>query len=114
MKMTNQNQSQEISDGKIFIASDDPDFLEVVLTEVQLTAAAGHPLTKEDLRRIELTIRFVWGGQPVYCRQSKTAGRDRTIKLVRQDVARGVSRRSIAQTYNISLRQISRYLEGTK
>jgi hypothetical protein len=60
MKMTNQNQRQEISDEKIFIASDDPDFLEVVLTEVQVTAAAGHPLTREDLRRIELNIRFIW------------------------------------------------------
>ena len=109
MKMTNQNQSQEISDETPRRAPK-PDCLSVAMSEVKAAYDAGYPLTGDDLLRIERSVRARLGGAPDYCRQSKTAERDRTIKLVCKDYDRGISKRSIAEIYNISLRTVERYL----
>ena len=111
MKMTKQNQSQAISDETHRRKPTEPDSISVAMAEVKAAWDSGRPLTDDVLLSIERSVRAQLGGAPDYCRQRKTAERDRTKKLVRQDYARGVSRRSIAQTYNISLKTVGRYLE---
>ena len=93
----------------LFIDENPTDVVHAVLSLVQTALLNGRELNDSALLEIEGTIRKNYGNVSTYC-AGKTPAKTLS-KLVRADLARGVSRRSIAQTYSISESTVRRYAE---
>lgn len=92
-----------------FISDEPDDAIHAVLSMVQKSVVEGRHLDNEQLMKIDKEVRFAFSGR-VYTRKRTTV---QTLeKLVRADLARGLSKKVISQTYGISESTIRRYANG--
>lgn len=92
---------------QIFIDDNPADVVHAVLSLVQKAVVEGRNITDATLLEIDGRVRKDYGNVSTYC-AGKTPAKTLS-KLVRADLARGASRRSIAQAYGISESTVRRY-----